>query len=145
MIRLCLMLLAVLLSVPGVAATPDTEPALVLVANAQSTITRLAPETVRKLYLGVPLMVDNQRIHPLRNGTNTMLHEKFMQKVMFMSTPAYERQILSRVFRLGGQRPPVYTDWAELVRALESDPTAVTYAQRELAVARRSLKIVGEF
>ena len=127
-------------SVPGHAA----EPALVLVASAHSAIQRLSPDETRKLYLGIPMIVDGKRVRPLRNNTDPLVQEMFMQKVMFMSTPAYERQILSRVFRMGGTRPAAYGDMNELLKAIEADPAAVTYLTRERAAARPGLKIVGE-
>ena len=139
-IRLLLVLLVGIVWPAGLLA--QGEPSLVLVANAHSTIQRLSPDEMRKLYLGIPMIIDGQRVHPLRN-TNPMVQEMFMQKVMFMSTPAYERQILSRVFRMGGMRPPEYDEVNELLKALESDPAAVTYLPREFA-ARPDLKIVGE-
>jgi hypothetical protein len=117
---------------------------LVLVANAHSAIQKLSPEETRKLYLGMPMLVDSQRVHPLRNNSDPTVQEMFMQKVMFMSTPAYERQILSRVFRMGGTRPMAYDELRELLKALEKDPTAVTYLPRDVAAARPGLKIVGE-
>jgi hypothetical protein len=120
------------------------EQSLVLVVNAHSSIQRLSPGEARRLYLGIPLIVDSQRVHPLRNNTDPMVQEMFMQRVMFMSTPAYERQILSRVFRMGGRRPLAYTELLELLKALERDPGAVTYLPRDLAT-RPGLKIVGEF
>ena len=141
--RLFLALLACMLLPPGLRAQ-TVEPSLVLVASAQSAIQRLSPDETRKLYLGIPMLVDSQRIRPLRNNTNLKVQEMFMQKVMFMSTPAYERQILSRVFRMGGTRPLAYAELRELLKALERDPAAVTYMPREFATARPGLKIVGE-
>lgn len=143
MIRLLLMLLVGILSPPSLhAQTPKSS--LVLVANAQSAIKQLSPAAVRKLYLGVPMIVENHRVRPLRNNTDPMVQEMFMQKVMFMSTPAYERQILSQVFRMGGTRPFVYVEIRDLLRALETDPFAVTFLPRGLAITRPGLKIVGE-
>jgi hypothetical protein len=141
--RLFLALLACF-ALPAGLHAQTMEQSLVLVANAQSAIQRLSPDETRKLYLGIPMLVDSQRIRPLRNNTNLKVQEMFMQKVMFMSTPAYERQILSRVFRMGGTRPPAYAELRDLLNALESDPAAVTYMPRELATARPGLKIVGE-
>jgi hypothetical protein len=138
-----LLLLAGLLLPLGLPAQ-TLEPSLVLVANAHSAIQKLSADEARKLYLGVPMIVDSQRVHPLRNNTDPVVQEMFMQKVMFMSTPAYERQVLSRVFRMGGTRPLVYDQLRELLKALERDPAAVTYLPRELVTARAGLKIVGE-
>jgi hypothetical protein len=140
--RLLLLLLVGLLPTGLFAQTAGSS--LVLVASARSVIRQLSPEETRKLYLGVPMLIDSQRVHPLRNNSDPTVQEMFMQKVMFMSTPAYERQILSRVFRMGGTRPQAYAELRELLKALEGDPAAVTYLPRDVAAARPGLKIVGE-
>lgn len=142
-LRLPLLLLAGMLLPSGLWAQTAGS-SLVLVANAQSAIQKLSADEARKLYLGVPMLVDSQRIHPLRNNSDPMVQEMFMQKVMFMSTPAYERQILSRVFRMGGTRPQSYAELRELLKALENDPAAVTFLPRDVATARPGLKIVGD-
>lgn len=117
---------------------------LVLVASAQSPIAQISVEEERKLYLGIPLLADGQRIQPVRNNTDPVTEEMFLQKIMFMSSQAYERQILSRVFRSGGPPPLVITDKSELIRTLLADRLAVTYMLRETAVATRGIKIVAE-
>lgn len=142
--RFLVLLVSMLFAAP-LAATHDDEPALVLVANVHSPLESLSVAQVRKLYLGMPLLVGQQRIRPLRNNTNAVVQEIFMQKVMFMSTQAYERQILSRVFRMGGTRPAEYARVRDLVGALESDPGAVTYVLRAFAEMQPGLKIIEEF
>lgn len=138
------LLLALCLTwLPPLQAQP-AELRLVLVTSAQSAIPQLSAEEARKLYLGLPMVVDGQLLHPLRNNTDSTVQEMFMQKVMFMSTQAYERQILSRVFRQGGSRPPVYTEPGDLLRALESDRTAVSYMPRDMAITSPRLRIIGE-
>ena len=67
-----------------------------------------------------------------------------MQRVMFMATETYERQILYRVFRSGGQRPAVYSETGELVGALVSNPLTVSYMWKETALATEGIKIIGE-
>lgn len=129
---------------PGVVHALAAESRLVLVANVQSSILQLTPDEARKLYLGIPMVADGKLIHPLRNNSDETLQEMFMQKVMFMSTQAYERQILARVFRTGGARPPVYTEMRDLLKALEADRHAVTYLPRDTALATSGVKIVLE-
>lgn len=143
--RRFLALLGGMLLAAPLAATHDDAPALVLVANVHSPLQALSVAQTRKLYLGVPLLVGQQRIRPLRNNTNAVVQEIFMQKVMFMSTQAYERQILSRVFRTGGTRPAEYARLRDLLAVLESDPGAVTYLLRAFAETQPGLKIIGEF
>jgi hypothetical protein len=90
------------------------------------------------------MVVDGKLVHPLRNNSDATMQEMFMQKVMFMSTQAYERQILSRVFRTGGSRPPEYADMPELLKALENDRNAVTYVPRDTALSTAGVRIVLE-
>ncbi|MDO8412478.1 MAG: hypothetical protein Q7S51_01665 [Gallionellaceae bacterium] len=118
-------------------------PDLVLVASNTSTIAPLTADEVRKLYLGIPIFNNGQTIKPLLNHSDGYLKEVFMQKVMFMSTPAYERQILSRVFRMGGNRPPVYTGLHTLLSALKDDPSTLSYMYSDEASAHPELKIVS--
>lgn len=129
---------------PGFLSANAASSRLVLVTNAQSPIHQMTPDEARKLYLGMPMVVDGKLIHPLRNNSDTTMQEMFMQKVMFMSTQAYERQILSRVFRTGGNRPPVYTEIPELLKALESDRNAVTYLPRDTAISTVGVRIILE-
>ncbi len=128
----------------GVLYAHAAELRLVLVTSAQSSIPQLTPDQARKLYLGMPMVVDGKLIHPLRNNSDATVQEMFMQKIMFMSTQAYERQILGRVFRTGGNRPPVYTEMPELLKALESDRNAVTYLPRDTATSTVGVRIILE-
>ena len=117
---------------------------LVLVASSVSSIiTPLKAAEVRKLYLGISMFNEGQIIRPLLNYSDNYLQEVFMQKVMFMSTPAYERQILSRVFRMGGNRPPVYAEIKNLLAALKDNPDTLTYMYRVEASAHPELKIIN--
>lgn len=139
-----ILIISLALAWPGVLSANAAGSQLVLVANAQSPVQQLTSDEARKLYLGVPTVVDGKLIHPLRNHSDATMQEMFMQKIMFMSTPAYERQILSRIFRTGGNRPLVYTAMPELLKALESDRSAVTYLSRDMAKSTVGVKIILE-
>ena len=119
---------------------------LVLVAASGSDISRLSPTDTRKLFLSVPVAAVPSRepLHPLRNASDPMLEEAFLQKVIFMSRDAYERALLSRAMHGSGTRPAVYDSEMELVNALLVDKFAVTYMWADKAAARSNLKIVAE-
>lgn len=116
---------------------------LVLVASHQSDAAALSPEEVRKLYLGVAVTKDGKTFLPLCNYTDTVVYEVFMQKVMYMSGPAYERAMMTRVVRTMSSRPPEYAAEKELFRALATNPNAVTYMWADKAEAA-GLKVVAE-
>ena len=128
-----------------VAAQPyAAELNLVLVAAKRSSISQMSPEEVRRLYLGIPVVSGGQPVKPLINATDSLLREIFMQQVLFMSTDAYQRQILSRTYRTGATPFPVYTDMPKLIEALRADTNAVTYMLRATAIASPGVKVVVE-
>ena len=115
---------------------------LVLVEAKNSSISSLSPEEVRRLYLGVPVMSGGQTIKPIINDTDNLLREIFMQQVLFMSTDVYLRQTISRTYRTGEAPFPTYTDTPSLLKALETNPNAVTYMLEQTAVASPQVKII---
>lgn len=118
-------------------------PNMVLVASIKSSANPLSVEEVRKLYLGATLLDNGHTIKPLLNYSDGYLQELFMQKVMLMSTKTYEHHILSRVFRMGGNRPKVYTGLHKLVGALNADPNTVTFMYSDEAGAHPGLKVIS--
>ena len=114
---------------------------LVLVRSEQAVAPALTEQEVRKLFLGEALIKDGQRVQALRNLTDPFLYEVFLQKIIFMSARNYERQLLSRVFRLGGQRPPVYENFYEMIAVLKSNPVAVTFMWEDDAKSIPGIKV----
>jgi hypothetical protein len=118
--------------------------AVVLVASSQSPIVHVTAPEIRHIYLGIPLLIDGKKVKPLRNGTDPKATEMFMQRVMYMSSDAYERQIRRRISESQESGPPLLDDEQELLLALSSDPMAVTYMMRSQAIGGLPLRIVGE-
>ena len=123
-------------------ATGHQKHSIVLVSNQNLDVDELSPMEVRKLFLGVPVIVDGQPLNPLRNSTDPLLTEIFLQKIVFMSERSYERALLSRIYRLGGKRPEIYTDKPELVKQLRSSPGSLTYMWAEDATGLKSLGVI---
>lgn len=117
----------------ALAATAREFPArrLVLVAGAESPVPTLSLIELRQAYLGVPVEKNGVRILPLRNRSDPLLHEVFLQKVLFMSAPSYERRLLSHTLQSGTMLPPEFTDPDRIGAVLRSEPGAVTYMWAE--------------
>lgn len=116
---------------------------LVLVGGTQATATDLTPAEVRKMYLGVAVRRNGVAFRPLCNHTDMVAYEVFMQKVMYMSGPAYERALMTRVVRSMSSRPPEFTTEKDLMNALATTPNTVTYMWADKAEAA-GLKVVAE-
>jgi hypothetical protein len=108
-------------------ANADDAHALVLATSSTWSMPAVTLPEIRKLFLGVPLEKDGTRLVPILNTSDKMLYEVFLQKVTYMSSPAYEDQLLSIVFRLGGKRPENFAKLEELLNALRQHPGTVTY------------------
>lgn len=111
------------------AASParPTSQAVVLVVRADSPVTEMDSVTVRKLFLGLPVLVNGKLLHPLRNRSDPLLDEIFFQQLVAMSQPSYDRQILIGVNRQGWLRPAEYNSEASVLAALAADPSAVSF------------------
>lgn len=100
---------------------------VVLVVRWDSAVTTLDSVSVRKLFLGVPVLVNGTPLHPIRNRSDTLLDEVFLQQIVAMSQPAYDRQILIGVNRQGWLRPAELTSTARVQEALQADPNAISF------------------
>jgi hypothetical protein len=101
--------------------------AVVLVVGADSNVVDLEPVTVRKLFLGLPVLINGHPLHPVRNRSDARLDPIFLQQIVAMSQSAYERQTLIGVNRQGRLRPVELTTQARVLDTLNSDPSAVTF------------------
>ncbi len=120
-----------------------TQRSLLLVCSNNLTIEPLAHAEVRKLFLGVPMTKAQVRLRPLLNTSDRFATDVFLQQIVFMSKREYERQLLSRVFRLGDQRPPEYENIDALVKALLDNPGSVSYMWSEQLGRQSGLKSLG--
>jgi hypothetical protein len=129
--RRTLLLMALLLGVPLGAAAAQS---VVLVVRADSPINDLDSVTVRKLFLGVPVLVNGSPLRPIRNRSDPRLDLIFLQDIAAMSQSAYDRQILIGVNRQGWLRPEELDSGARILQKLYADPYAVTFMwEREVA------------
>jgi len=120
-----------------------TQRSLLLVCSDNAKLESLSHADVRKLFLGVPMSSDQVRLKPLLNSSDSLIIEVFLQQIVFMSKRQYERQLLSRVFRLGDQRPPVYDNIDVLVEDLLNTPGSVSYMWSEQFENQTGLKSLG--
>jgi hypothetical protein len=117
------------------------EQRIAIVASAGSSIKAMSAKEVRRAYLGATIVLDGVEIKPLRNQTDKLAGEVFLQKVMFMSAEAFERQLLARAFR-GGNNLRTYDNLAELLAALKSDNTTITFMLYETAINTPGIRII---
>jgi hypothetical protein len=120
-------LLAIVLILCLAAPVRPASQGVVLVVRADSPVRELDSVSVRKLFLGRPVLVNGSPLHPLRNRSDALLDEIFLQQIVGLSQSSYDRQMLIGVNRQLALRPPEYSSAAGLVSALTADPNAVSF------------------
>jgi len=115
--------LALGLAVPAVA-----EDRLVLLVGAESKVTALSSVDVHKLFLGLTVVVNDQRLHPLRNDSDELMRRIFFQNIVSMSESVYDRRMLALTLQQGRAAPPVLRTTKEVLDALAADTDAVSFA-----------------
>jgi hypothetical protein len=130
-VRRLLTILLILCLVAPAARSGSQE--VVLVVRADSPVSELDSVSLRKLFLGIPVLVNGKLLHPVRIRSDPRLDEIFFQLIVAMSKESYDRQILIGVNRQGWLRPVEVDRVAEVVAALSADPNAVSFIwQRDL-------------
>ena len=101
---------------------------LVLIVSAESKVEQLDSREVRKLFLGLTVTQNGDRLRPVLNESDPRVKEIFLQNVVSMSDTSYDRSVLRLTLIQGQVKPVAYKNLASLLKAVISDPTAVSYA-----------------
>ncbi len=83
---------------------PANEQTLVMIMDKESQVQNLNLQELRYLFLNRVVKKNNVRLLPILNSKDTVLHEVFLQKVVFMSDRHYQYYLLKSAFRAGGVR-----------------------------------------
>jgi hypothetical protein len=119
---------AALLLLLGTAAPTFARNELVLIVSAQSKIAQLEAPRARRLFLGLTVAENGLQLRPLLNESDQQLKNLFLQYIVSMSESTYERYLLRLALIQGRTRPAAYRKRGELIGAVASDPTVVSYA-----------------
>jgi hypothetical protein len=119
---------AVLLTLLAVAPRVWAAEQLVLIVSADSKVEQLDSLELRKLFLGLTVTHNGNRLRPVLNEADPRVNEIFLQNVVSMSDVTYDRRLLRLALIQGQTQPTAYKDIALLIKAVAADPSAVSYA-----------------
>jgi hypothetical protein len=128
----------------GVAVTlpASADETLVLIVSADSKIEQLDSLEVRKLFLGMTVTHNGDRLRPLLNEAEPRLKEVFLQNVVSMTDMTYDRRTLRLALQGGRSLPVVYSDKVMLINSIAADPTAVSFAWAKDVERDRRIRIL---
>jgi hypothetical protein len=101
---------------------------LVLIVSADSKVEQLDSLEVRKLFLGLTVTHNGDRLRPVLDEADARVKEIFLQNIVSMTDTTYDRNVLRLALIQGQIKPIAYKDIALLINAVIADPTAVSYA-----------------
>jgi hypothetical protein len=101
---------------------------LVLIVSADSKVEQLDSLEVRKLFLGLTVIHNGDRLRPVLDEADARVKEIFLQNIVSMTDTTYDRNVLRLALIQGQIKPIAYKDIALLINAVIADPTAVSYA-----------------
>jgi len=116
--------LCLIVSLPLSAAADDK---LVLLVGTGSPLATLGSVELHKLFLGLTVVVDDHRLHALRNDSDELMRQVFFQNIVSMSESVYDRRMLAMTLQQVGRAPPVLRDSKTVFERLAEDPDAVSF------------------
>jgi hypothetical protein len=119
---------AVLLMMLTAMSPAFAEEQLVLIVSSDSKVEQLDSLEVRKLFLGLTVTHEGNRLRPILNEADARVKEVFLQNIVALSDITYDRRLLQLALQQGRTQPTVYKHTTELLRAIAADPSAVSYA-----------------
>jgi hypothetical protein len=119
---------AVLLMMLAAMSPAFAEEQLVLIVSSDSKVEQLDSLEVRKLFLGLTVTHEGNRLRPILNEADARVKEVFLQNIVALSDTTYDRRLLQLALQQGRTQPTIYKHTTELLRAIAADPSAVSYA-----------------
>lgn len=140
-LRIVLMLLAAWAGTYGHAYAGKAR-TVVLVADARSNLAELSQRDLRKLYLGFAYADAEGDLIAVRNESDDLLYQVFLQKVLYMSARTYERQLATRSMHAGMKQPDQIFDHNGVASYLQRSSNVVTFMWADDALLLPQLKVV---
>ena len=142
MIRRIRQLILVIVSTLAMQSVWAEDRAVVLVAAVDSPLQSLSMLTIRKVYLGIPVVQGGEYIRAVRRRDDARLNEIFMQVVVAMSDRSYERRLLSLTLKFAAPRPIEVDSLDALTDIITADAARIGYMWEHEAKADARLKIL---
>jgi hypothetical protein len=115
---------------------------LVLIVSAASKIEQLDSLEVRKLFLGLTVTHNGNRLRPVLNESDGRVKQIFLQNIVSMSDITYDRRLLRLSLIQGQTQPTAYKNITLLINSVAADPSAVSYAWAEDVAHETRIRIL---
>ena len=118
---------------------------LVIVTSNDSDLVPLNAKELRKLYLGLKVKKNGEHLKPVQNYSDDILHEVFLQKIMFMTSRTYQRQLKLRTIRKGIKPPVEFSSNKPILDVLVNNKNSIAYMWKTEAESNPNIRVLQSF
>jgi hypothetical protein len=115
---------------------------LVIIVSARNQLGDLDARSAQRLFLGLTVTHNDIRLRPILNQSDPQIMALFLQNIVSMSNGTYDRYILRLALLQGRTEPATYKNARDVIDAVASDPTAVSYVWAEDAARDVRVKTI---
>jgi hypothetical protein len=115
---------------------------LVLITSAHNEHLQLDGPSTQRLFLGLSVIRNGTRLRPILNESDPQIMALFLQDIVSMSSGTYDRYILRLALLQGRTEPSTYKNSRDVINAVVSDPTAVSYVWADDAAHDPRVKVL---
>lgn len=114
----------------------------VLVAAESSPVKKISVLEIRRIYLGLSSSQDSVIRNPVINLSDHKTYKAFLKKVMHMTENGYQRKLIKRIFRQGGEKISEVGNITDLVSHLENNRYDVSFMDEDTAKKTKGIKVI---
>lgn len=118
------------------------DPVGVLVVSESSPVKKANVLEIRRIYLGLPSSADSLIKNPVINSSSQDVYKAFLKNIMHMTEKGYQRKIIKRIFRQGGEKVKEIQSIPELVNYLDKNIYDVSFMSESTAKKTKGIKVV---
>jgi len=114
----------------------------VLVVAESSSVQKISVLEIRRIYLGLPPSSPSLIKKPVINLSDRIVYKVFLKNIMHMTQKGYQRKIVKRMFRQGGEKIKHIQDINKLVEYLKNNPNDISFMDEKTAKKTKGIRIV---
>ncbi len=115
---------------------------LVLVSSNTAHYQTFSKLEIKKLFLGYSMIKNSTKIQAIRNLSDQLSYQIFLQNIISMSAKNYERRLMSKTFRTGSTSVSSQHSLSKLKQQLTAQESHVSVMWRHDILEEDKLKIV---
>ncbi len=117
---------------------------LLLITDKSNKIQPLSKDEMRRLFLGMPVYRNGNKLKAAINRSDEMCYQVFLQYILGMSHKRYVHTMVSSLYRNGIKTPPKFTSAEKIIDYIHEEDYSVTYIFKHNLSNFNNINVVQE-